>query len=88
MQGRKTVSIGGQVTHINISKPAPRAFANPNMTIYLKKNGRIYDSYHASYSGGTVPETARTGKDRPWLIAGVLIILIAAAGIIIWRQQA
>ncbi|MDY6771621.1 MAG: hypothetical protein SV186_06750 [Candidatus Nanohaloarchaea archaeon] len=82
IQGERTVDIGGQITDVKIQEEAPRAFANPNVTMVLHKNGNVYDRYHVSYTGGEVPET---GLDLR-IIAGI-VVLVLAAGLLVWRWR-
>ncbi len=82
VQGRKTVDIGGQITELRFQEEASRSFANPNVTMVLSKDGNVYDRYTASYSGGEVPDSGFPVRT----VLGVVIILIAA-GLLVWRWK-
>jgi len=82
MEAERSVDIGGQITPIEITAEVPRGFANPNVTMVLSKDGTVYDRYTASYSGGEIP-----GSGLPMrVIAGIILVLVAA-GLLVWRWK-
>lgn len=82
IEGEQSVDIGGQTTPVEITEEAPRAFANPNVTMVLSKDGNVYDRYTASYSGGEIP----SGGLPVRVIAGVVLVLVAAS-LLVWRWK-